>query len=152
MCVRACARVRVCFVCMREVGDQIVISCLFCLLQLLGMILSMCLCKTVQQEDYTKVPKYWEQRPLQWLSVTASAHQQNNWNKTDQTPSGHTHIHFFHFIIPFKHWNITLFGINSFRLLYLFVLKKLVLYRWIFFLFVLCRVWIALYIWSLTLA
>uniref|UniRef100_A0A3P9PQU1 Tetraspanin n=1 Tax=Poecilia reticulata TaxID=8081 RepID=A0A3P9PQU1_POERE len=27
-------------------------------LQLLGMILSMCLCKSVVQEDYTKVPKY----------------------------------------------------------------------------------------------
>lgn len=27
-------------------------------IELLGMILSMCLCKTVQQEDYSKVPKY----------------------------------------------------------------------------------------------
>ncbi|XP_056621980.1 CD82 molecule b [Triplophysa dalaica] len=27
-------------------------------IELLGMILSMCLCKSVQQEDYTKVPKY----------------------------------------------------------------------------------------------
>lgn len=27
--------------------------------ELLGMILSMCLCKSVFQEDYTKVPKYW---------------------------------------------------------------------------------------------
>ncbi|XP_036391107.1 CD82 antigen-like isoform X1 [Megalops cyprinoides] len=27
-------------------------------IELLGMILSMCLCKSIQQEDYTKVPKY----------------------------------------------------------------------------------------------
>lgn len=30
-----------------------------CCPQLLGMILSMGLCKSVHQEDYTKVPKYW---------------------------------------------------------------------------------------------
>lgn len=27
--------------------------------QLLGMILSICLCRNVHMEDYTKVPKYW---------------------------------------------------------------------------------------------
>lgn len=34
-------------------------SVFFSTLQLLGMILSMGLCKSVHQEEYTKVPKYW---------------------------------------------------------------------------------------------
>lgn len=28
-------------------------------LQVLGMVLSMCLCKNVEQEDYSKVPRFW---------------------------------------------------------------------------------------------
>lgn len=52
--------------CMSSVEDWLLSNCGVILgvcvgvavLELLGMMLSMCLCKSVQQEDYSKVPKY----------------------------------------------------------------------------------------------
>lgn len=40
-------------------SDSVYTNWYFQSLQLLAMILSMGLCKSVHQEDYTKVPKYW---------------------------------------------------------------------------------------------
>lgn len=43
---------------MRNCGVILGVCVGIAVIELLGMILSMCLCKSVQQEDYTKVPKY----------------------------------------------------------------------------------------------
>uniref|UniRef100_A0A8C2D6W5 CD82 molecule b n=1 Tax=Cyprinus carpio TaxID=7962 RepID=A0A8C2D6W5_CYPCA len=43
---------------LRNCGVILGVCVAIAVIELLGMILSMCLCKSVQQEDYTKVPKY----------------------------------------------------------------------------------------------
>lgn len=103
-------------------------------IELLGMILSMCLCKSVQQEDYTKVPKYWEQTPLQTHptseNTSLSTPATTGTKQTRPHPLTHIHISVLHPIISFKHWNAILFRINILRwgLWYLFLLKKLVIF------------------------
>lgn len=52
----------------------------FCLIfagQLLGMVLSICLCKSIHTEDYTKVPKYWGAPCRQRLGQAADAQKQS---------------------------------------------------------------------------
>lgn len=90
----------------RNYGDILGVLIAIAVIELLGMMLSMCLCKSVQQEDYTKVPKYWEPTPLQWLCHSVTPQKtpvlpslntsNNNWNQADQTTSitpRHTHTH-----------------------------------------------------------
>lgn len=42
----------------RVLGPGLAILTLICLSQLLGLFLSICLCRYIHSEDYSKVPKY----------------------------------------------------------------------------------------------
>lgn len=108
-----------CLLCMRARRDYDHI--LFCLLQLLGMILSMCLCKSVQQEDYTKVPKYWELSPFYsdsyiWenTSVTITPHQKSNWNKPENI-SPQDKLNLFTYVCVYEIQRHTMYKLELFK-------------------------------------